>query len=153
MGKKKEDGWRQSGGINIEGSNVVTKGDAVGRDKIEKHKYYKKDPFRAWETFYAGGCLAKTLIILGTIILIAGFLTFAGTILIAITSIATIITSIATTSTDTIPGAFAEVGALTPFIAVGFGAFLVGMLTLALGQAMAQHSAHRQRRNSPRQTD
>jgi hypothetical protein len=124
---------KQSGGINVDGSDVVIEGDAVGRDKIETNEYYEKEPYQEWEEFYAGGCLSRTLIVLGTILAVAGFLIFFFSIIIGFTA-----------------RSFESATAGLPFTVAGFGTIVVGGIILTIGRLMARHGAYRQRSNSRR---
>jgi hypothetical protein len=124
---------KQSGGINAENSHLTIGGDAVGRDKIETHEHYGEEPYQELEEFYAGGCLSRTLIVVGTIILVAGILTFFGAVLYGFTA-----------------QSFEASAAIAPFAAVGFGTVMVGGIILSVGRVMARNSAYRQRVSSRR---
>ena len=118
-----------SASVNAQGDTNIG-GDVVGRDKIETHQYYQQAPSedQDWQLFYAGGWLARTLLILGTIILVVGVLAFFGGILL---------------------GSGGEASGL--IILGGFGAILVGGIMTGIGRAIASHGLYRQRSSSRRQ--
>ncbi len=127
----------QSGGTSISSEgNTRVGGDVVGRDKIEMHQHYQQAPAegKGWEAFYAAGCVARTLLILGILLVIAGFLAFFGTIFI-----------LSTTRT------FEGSQAMAPFAAGSIGVVLVGMIITGIGSVMASHDLYRQRSGSRRQ--
>jgi len=68
-----------SASVDAEG-DINIGGDIVGRDKIETHQHYQQAPTedQNWQLFYAGGLLARTLLILGTIIMVVGALGFSA---------------------------------------------------------------------------
>jgi len=115
---------KQSGGVNINDSDLTVEGDIVGGDKIENHG---PDPYQDLDEFHAGGCLAKGLMVLGIITIIGGFISFAVMGYLSVQS-------------------FGQTP--TPFI--GWGVMFVGMITYAIGRTMAHQSAYRQKRNSRR---
>lgn len=140
MAKKKSD--RQNGGINVENSSVRIEGDAVGRDKVERHEYYTEKPYGEWEEFYAGGFLSKLLIGLGGLMLVGGMLGFLGSIIYSFVNF---------------PGAgrfegmssqFDRVASMIPFVGAAFGVAVVGMVIFSIGRGMARNRAYRQRQRS-----
>jgi hypothetical protein len=70
-----------SGGTSIDAEdNVNIGGDVVGRDKIETYQYFQQAPSadQGRVTLHEAGCLARTLLILGVILIVGGFLGFIG---------------------------------------------------------------------------
>ena len=127
----------QNGGTSISSEgNTSVGGDVVGRDKIEMHQHYQQAPAegKGWEAFYAAGCVARTLLILGILLVIAGFLAFFGTIFVSSTA-----------------RTFEESSAIGPFAAGSIGVALVGMIITGIGSVMASHDLYRQRGSSRRQ--
>ena len=131
MPRKKSD--RPSRGIHIESSKVRIDGDAVGRDKIERHEHYAEKPYGEWEEFYAGGCLSKLLILIGGIMLIGGVLGFFGSIVYSFINFGR-------------ANGFDQMASITPVVGVAFGMAVVGMIILSIGRSIARNRAYRQRR-------
>src|SRR5512143_1065116 len=65
--------------INAKGDANVGR-DVVGRDKIETHQYIQQAPSadQGWERLHEAGCLARTLLILGVILIVGAFLGAIG---------------------------------------------------------------------------
>jgi ABC-type Na+ efflux pump permease subunit len=122
----------QTGGVSVnsEGDTRIG-GDVVGRDKYESHIHYEQDPNQGWEQLQASGCLAKSLMIVGAVLLVAGLLGFFGAIVLSSTA-----------------HTFDQSSAVGPYAAGGVGAAFIGILLLVFGGIAARYDAFRHRSNT-----
>ncbi len=122
-----------SASINAQGDSNIG-GDVVGRDKIESHHHYQQAPSenQTWEMLYAAGWLARTLYILGMILVFGGVLTFIGTFLLG----------------GVIDDYLGQAATERLILFLGPGACVLGIIVLPIGWTMVSHEYYRKIRSS-----
>lgn len=125
--------------INAQGDVNVGR-DVVGRDKIETHQHIQQAPSadQGWAMFHEAGCLARTLLILGAILIVGAFLGFIGMA----------IYTVSLASSASVQQSVEQGFAMGPYFVGSFGVFFVGMVMVAVGSSMASYDSYRKKKSS-----
>ena len=128
--------------INSQGDTNVGR-DVVGRDKYETHQHYQQAPAQGitWEMFNEAGGLAKTLMILGMLLVVGAFLGFIGLA----------IYTVSLSTSLPLEQSVEQGMAMGPYFFGSIGVAFVGMIITAIGSSMVSYDFYRKRKSSQRQ--